>query len=276
MEDTVLNLFESARCVSVPLLVIRTADQVATLNAIREVSASFPLVQWDAARGVTEANKLGKEAMAKSGVTSSDTINFVEAMIAVDGLPKGTIVFVHNAHRQLQSSEPMTTAANVQAVSNLRDRFKLNFRTLVLLAPEFAAPAELEHDVVVIDHSLPGPDELRAIVTDLHSSVKGLAQPSADVMAKAVDAVSGLSSFSAEQVTAMSMTERGLDLHALWERKRVAIEQVRGLSVYRGKETFDDLRGLESAKTKLRARITAKTPIGVVVWIDSNRVALAG
>ena len=266
-----LRLFSAARCVSVPLLVVRTADQQATLDAIRGVSDEHPLVQWDAARGLTEANKLGQKALHAAQILAENTVGFVEAMTAVDQLPQRTIVFAHNAHRQLQSSEPIACAANVQSVSNLRDRFKLNFRMLVLLAPDITLPAELEHDVVIIDHALPGPEELTMIIGELHASTKPpLPKPAGEALSKAIDAVSGLSTFEAEQVVAMSLTPTGLNIPALRERKYVTIEQVRGLSVYRGTETFADLRGLESAKAKLRARIKARSPLGPVVWIDEG------
>jgi SpoVK/Ycf46/Vps4 family AAA+-type ATPase len=264
-----IQLFEAARRVSVPILMIRTFDAAATIEAVQKVSAEHPLVQWDQARGMTGVNKLGHDALTKAKITSDDTVGFTEAMNKADGLPMRTILFAHNAHRQLTASEPISIAANVQSVANLRDRFKLNFRMLVLLGPQFTAPPELEHDIIIIDHALPGPEELGTIVTELYASAK-LPKPTPEVLAKAVDAVSGLSSFETEQVTAMSLTDKGLDQNALWERKRVSIEQVRGMSVYRGSETFADLRGIDSAKAKLRARIKAKSPLGVVVWVDEG------
>jgi hypothetical protein len=47
----------------------------------------------------------------------------------------------------------------------------------------------------------------------------------------------------------MSLSKKGLDLEQLWERKRQVIEQVPGLSVWRGGETFDDIGGCENIKT---------------------------
>ena len=270
-----LKLFESARCVSVPLLVIRTADQWATLEALKAASGEHPLAQWDAVRGITEANKEGGKALSKAQISGENTVGFADALAEADKLPPRAILFCLNAHRQLAGSEPMAAASNVQAVSNLRDRYKLNFRMLVLLVPEFTAPPELAHDVVVLDHALPGPSELGVLVRELHASVKGLTAPSDDVVAKAVDAVSGLSLFEAEQVTAMSLTEGGLDISALWERKRTAIEQTPGLSVWRGTERFADLVGLDALKQHLQLRLHAKRPIGVVVWIDEIDKALA-
>jgi len=160
-----LRQFERARLVSVPLVGISTADQSATVEEIREAWNTHPLVQWDAARGITGVNKIGSEALNRAGVKSEDTIDFVSAMLA---------------------------------------------------------------------------------------------------------AASGLSAFEAETAISLSLTEAGLDEPQLWERKRTIIEKTPGLSVYRGTETFDDLRGLESVKERLRQHVHAKTPVGVVVWIDEG------
>jgi hypothetical protein len=264
-----LKLFESARRASVPILAVRTADQSATIEAIRAAEEKFPIVQWDAVRGITGVNKLGAETLKKLSIKPDDTLGFVEALAAAQQLPQACILLARNAHRQLQSAEPAACAGAVQAVANLRDVFKLNFRMIVLLAPSFTPPAEIAHDVIVIDDPLPGPEALATIITELHNSAK-LPVPGAEALGRSVDAVAGLSSFEAEQVTAMSFTEGGLDLDALWERKRRSVEQTDGLSVYRGTETFDDLRGLSNVKARLGAHKTAKTPLGVVAWIDEG------
>jgi hypothetical protein len=67
-------------------------------------------------------------------------------------------------------------------------------------------------------------------------------------MDKAVDAIIGLAAFPAEQTVAMCLSRNGLDYDDLWERKRQAIEQVRGLSVWRGSESLDDIGGYEALK----------------------------
>lgn len=266
---SMIKKFEGARYVSVPILVIRTADQQATVEEIAAKQADHPLVKWDTVLGLVGINKEGEKALVEAKIKASETINFVEAMLAVDRLKQRSVVFAMNAHRQLQSSEPLATAAAVQAVSNLRDSLKKNFRMLVLLVPDMTMPTELGHDVVLIDHDLPGPDVLATIVTELYQSAQ-LGKPSAEVVAKATDAMSALSTFEAEQEAAMSLTENGLDIKALWERKMSKLDQVRGISFYRGTETFADLIGLDAVKAKFRARIKARTPVGVVVWIDEG------
>lgn len=266
-----MKLFMAARNVSVPLVVVRTADQAATVQAIRAAckveDKEFPAIQWDAVRGLSHANKAGEAALAALKRDPDGGVDFTADMVAVKGLGKGSVVCVHNAQRQLLASEPGAAAGAVQAVANLRDVLKKDFRMLVLMGPHFALPPELEQDVVVLDHELPGADELAETVRELFASAK-LPKPQPDVVAKAVDAVSGLSRFSAEQVIAMSFTENDLDLDRLWDRKRVTIEQTRGLRVWRGTERFKDVVGLDSIKARLLRRLKAKTPVGVVVFLD--------
>lgn len=266
---SMMTLFDAARRSGVPLLAIRTADQSATIEQIRKSFDDFPMMQWDAARGITGANKVGTDALKKAGIKSEDTFGFLEAMLAAHALPEGSILYVRNAERQLHSSEARETAGSVAALASLRDTFKLNFRTVVLLGPTFNAPTEMEHDIVVINHDMPTREELSALVLELFDAVS-LAKPKGDALARIIDAVTGLSLFEAEQIISMSFTDSGIDMDALWERKRVAIDAKPGLSVVRGKTTFKDISGLASLKARLLSHKTAKTPTGVVVWIDEG------
>lgn len=273
--SNMFDLFTAARRTSVPLVVVQSADQASAQAELVEGSAEFPLIQWDAASGMFGLNDKGKDALSKAGVKQQDTIGFVEAMIAAQQLPRGSVVFGHNVHRQLQSQEPLATATNVQAVANLRETFKKNFRMFVMLCGVGASvPSELDQDVMVLSQPLPGHDALGTIVKELYVSAK-LPAPKADLVEKAVDAVSGLSGFAAEQAISVSFTEDGVDLQALWERKRTMIEQTPGLSVWRGGEKFDDLVGLDGIKAKLRSRMQSRTPIGCVLFIDEIDKVLA-
>ena len=266
-----LKLFEASRRVSVPIACVRTADQFATMQMLAVEQEKYPLVKWDAANGLTFVNAAGKALLAKK----VEANGFDEALIAAQGFPQGPVLFVFNAHRQLHSSEPSSTAAAVQAVANLRDPYKVSFRMVVLLGPMgWTVPQELGQDVVTLTHNLPSKSELRVVIESLEKDAKK-AMPTIPALdeaglQRASDAVTGLSLFAAEQEVALSYGPSGLDQDVLLERKRVIIDQVRGCSVYRGTETFDDLKGLDSVKAKLRARIKAKTPIGVVVWIDEG------
>lgn len=273
-----VDAFDKARCVGVPIVAIRTPDPYATVGTIKKDPRfkGFAMVQWDAARGITAVNDDGDKMLKLAKLVPlpgqpSETVGFVEAMlIAVEKLPRGTILFAHNAHRQLQAAEPLAVAAAVQAVANVREPFKKDFRTLVFVGPSTAMPPEIDGDVFMLTEALPDDATLRQIVVEIHASAK-LKRPPNDVLDRSVDAVTGLKQFSAEQVTAVALEEgSGVDVDRMWDFKRTVIEQTPGLSVYRGGETFDDLRGLDSVKARLRAHKGAKTPVGVVVWIDEG------
>lgn len=275
MQQDLLGTFAAARRVSVPIMVVRTADQFASAEAVAKAVGRFPAGQWDTMRGILALNEEMQEVLRKEQITPDRSTAFVEAMDVAQKLPRMSVLLALNAHRQLVSSEPAATAAAVQAVANLRDQFRQNFRMAVLLAPlGFVVPSELQHDVVVVDHALPDKGELETITRSIYQDAK-IAAPSAEVLDKVTDAVSGLSSFAADQQIAMSLNQDGVDIDTLWERKRVAIEQTRGLRVWRGGDSFDGLVGLDAIKTHLRRRMQARTPVGCVLFIDEIDKALA-
>lgn len=276
-KKTLVEQFVAARRCGTPLLAIQTSDQFATRSRIAQlVNGKTPFIQWDCINGFRTINDFGKEALAKSGMSGkpSDYVDFagaaevLSALPGSDGTKMGAVVFILNAQRHLNS------AAEVQLVANLRDQYKTNSRTLVLMMPQCQLPAELQTDVIVLDEPLPTPAELEQIVTDVHKAANVTAHP--ETIHRAVEAVQGLPAFAAEQVTAMSMSREGLDLDALWERKRQQIEQTPGLSVTREGFKFDDLGGLSTVKEYLRALLDGNGRPNAIVFIDEIEKMLAG
>lgn len=275
-KQTFLETYLSARACSVPIVAVNTADQNATVELLAAQSLDDDgkapaAVQWDAARGLSGVNKAGSDLVKSSGVNPDETLDFAIALEVFGGrlTARGVVLFVHNAHRQLTSSEPMSTARAVQATANLRDVLKRNHRMLVLLAPTFVAPPELTQDIIALTHDLPDAEALGEIVKQLYSSCEPpLPAPSKDELEKATAAAIGLSAFAAEQQAAMSLRPTGMDADALWERKRVTIQQTRGLSASRGGQRFSDLVGMDNAKARLRQIANGKLRIGVAVLVD--------
>jgi hypothetical protein len=94
---------------------------------------------------------------------------------------------------------------------------------------------------------------------------------------KIVDSMLGLSSISAETALAMAI-EPGKIIHhdILWARKIKAIEQTRGLSCYKGSETFEMVQGLATLKQYLLQTLHGRTPPRCVVLMDEIDKAMAG
>jgi hypothetical protein len=267
-DSELVKSFKAARRVSSPLIAIETPDPAATIKAIRvSLNGVVPTCQWDAVRGLIGLNETGQAELTKFP-NLFQSVNFVTAMEMAEKFSEKTVVFILNAHRQLAET------GNVQAVWNLRDKFKMNRRQLVLLGPTFKLPVELTGDIHLLSEPLPTRAELEAIVDQQHKNAN-LALPVGAVREAALDAVIGLSAYTAEEATAISLTPKGIDVAKLWERKIQAIENTAGLRVWRGQEKLEDLKGLDNV-VEFFTRYIAKNAFKVIVFIDEAEKAFAG
>ena len=154
--------FSAARRASVPLLAIETTDPAQVIRAIATtVNGDAPVITWDPVRGLAAApgNSKAESAIAKAlGQASvpqiAMTVNLVVALKVAGLFPEYSVLIIMNAHRVVVDLQPM------QAVWLLRDVYKLNNRTAVLLAPHWSMPAELKHDVVLYREPLPTREQL--------------------------------------------------------------------------------------------------------------------
>ncbi len=274
---SVLPMFKAARRVSAPIVVIRTADQFAAVESIKTSfnGSAPPLLAWDIARGIQGINEAGVEAFnalcAELQIDPIMTTNPTEALGIALKLPDNAVFFAYNFHRVVGADPSIS-----QAVWNTREQFKTNTRTLVLLGPDMPVPTELATDALVIDEALPTEEQIKAIILDQLEAAGTKEKVDAECIEKAVEAVAGLAAFPAEQAIAMSLTKTGIDLDGLWERKRQSIEQAPGLSVWRGKETFDDIGGIENVKKFGRDILTGEQPPRAIVFIDEIEKSMAG
>jgi hypothetical protein len=243
MEQFVRTLL-AARRVSTPLIAIRTADPALTVTRIEEaVAKDTAIVQWDIVRGFVRVNEAGAKEIGKVlGERDPASVGPVDALVAACQLGEDAVLVFANAQRFW--NDPQVS----QAIWNLRDVFKANGRTLALLTtPGAVLPDELTQDVLVLDEPLPAVEDLTRTLEETMAAAE-VANLESDARGRAVDALLGLAAFPAEQVLAMSLSKKGLDLEQLWERKRQVIEQAPGLSVWRGGESFDDIGGCENIK----------------------------
>jgi len=268
-----LQQFRSARLVSTPLIAVKTPDPAATIESIMATlngrSGETPVLQWDIVRGLSGLNESGKAAFTALNVDPAVTTNLVETLGLAATLPSKSILFLSNAQRVINEQGVS------QGIWNLRNPFKQSQRTCVMLCPGIELPAELSQDVLILDEPLPTNDELAGIIRGIYQA-GGLDVPDETIVDKAVDAVCGLAAFPAEQVTAMSLRKTGLDLTALWDRKRAVIEATPGLSVWRGGETFEDLGGCDNAKFFLRSILKGQAAPRCIVFMDEIEKQFAG
>lgn len=269
---TIYDSLRAARRVSTPIVSVETVDPTATLAALADRAngngAEPPaIIQWDAAAGLRALNEPGRDAVAallQDSAGADPTVGNPFSLLAdlAPKLPAGAILAVHAAGRWLDGNTIL-----VQAVRNLRDRFKADRRTLLLLGQDMLMPPELVGDVLGFDDPLPDADALGEIIRGVYSDAS-LPDPAAEDVGRASGAVRGLSAFAAEQAVALCLSTDGIDLPALWDRKCRIIDGTPGLSVYRDVETFDDLAGVAQIKRYLLGIMQGRRRPGAVVVLD--------
>lgn len=265
---------KAARRVGTPLVAVRTADPA---SAIAQVTASVngkndetPLVAWDFVSGLQGRNEAGKSTLARLLGENSPALGPSDVLALAGRIVADAIIFFLNPQRLWEQADV------VQGIWNLRDVFKAGGQMLVLVTPPGASlPLELQNDVMVIDEPLPSPEDLARLVAETFESAS-LPGPDQGTAAKAIDALVGLAAFPAEQVLSMSLSKKGLDLERLWERKRQAIEQTPGLTVWRGGENFDQIGGCDNIKQFLTAVLHGQESPRVIVFVDEMEKAFAG
>ena len=119
---------------------------------------------------------------------------------------------LRNFHRFLGSAE-VVQALDTRIAAGKRDR-----TFVVILAPVVQLPVELEQQFVVVEHDLPGRDQLEAIARGVATEPGEL--PEGDGLAAVLDAAAGLTRVEAENAFSLSLVRHGrLAPEVLWELK---------------------------------------------------------
>lgn len=265
-----IKQLKAARRVSTPLIAITTPDPAATIETLCDgLNGNVAKLVWDVATGLSYRNAEGKTVLADiAGDMDPTEGNPFECARLAQRLPEGAILFMMMANRFFK--DPGT----IQAIWNLRDNFKQDSRTLVMLGSDMELPPELQGDVVVFDEQLPDAAQLEQILDGIYEATE--LKPKGNELSRSVEALQGLPAFQAEQVAAMSLTRAGMDTDNLWERKRRQIEQTRGLKVVREAETFDDVGGVERIKAVLTRYMKSGRRPNAIVMLDEIEKMFAG
>ena len=274
---TLIDKLKAARRAAVPIVAITTPDPAATQQQIcGELTGDqdIPKLSWDLVRGYHALNKEGAVALttdmgAEEQAAEGDP---VEALKLALQLPESAILVFLNGQRFIKD------AAVMQAVWNLRDEFKRDARTLVLLGPDFELPPELQTDVVEFDEPLPDEARLRDIVSGIfgHAEDQLQFEITPELVGSVAASLKGCSAFAAEQLVAMALRKDRVDVEHLNTQARKLIEQTPGLTFERGEETFADIGGLDFAKEFGKRIFAGPRRPDVVVRIEELEKAMAG
>lgn len=276
-----LEQIQNARRVSVPLLAIETADQIELYNKLiknadqlrtrgeAEREYDIPIVRWDIVNGLTPGNKSAEESIdyVLDGGDSDDFASPVDALKALVKLPESSLVIVYNVQAIFDSDGVS------QAISNLREIYKVDGRMLIMMGSYIKLPQEISQDVIVFKDRLPDKDELKKIATKLAAQNNIILNGTLD---RAVDAVSGIAAFNAEQSLSLSLRKDGFDLDIAWEQKRSVINQIDGLKMMQPGPSFSDIGGQNNLKSFGTDLYNGPNPPALNVMVDELEKAIAG
>lgn len=283
---TCVEMFMSARAIGVPIMSITSPDPEITIKrlkaAMEQVEPDSPIIQYDCVNGWKSRNTPGSKAiktvLEKAQVEPDATKNPVRMLVLAENLPKGSVLFVLSSHHR---THPQETSTFWQALWNLRDNYKGNFRSVVLMSPDITLPIDIANDVFSIDEALPDEATLLSIVEEITSAVQE-GETGSDFKytkenkAQAAKALRGLADFPAEQAVAFALKKDHIDIDEIQQRKRELLNDIPGLKVYQGKEGFDDLGGCDEVKKVLKSILTGKESPEVIVFLDEGEKAMAG
>lgn len=195
----------------------------------------WPMAVWDVDRGL--------QVQGKAAEGASDPVAAIKSIAALaSNDEKGSALLVlPNFHRFIQSAEV------IQALAHQVLDGRGNRTFVLILSPVVQLPPELEKLFVVIEHDLPGRDDLLQIAQAVATEEGEL--PRGEQMERLLEAAAGLTRFEAENSFALSLVRRGrLAPDTLWELKTQVLKKSGLLTLHRGTERFEDLGGLDSIK----------------------------
>ena len=198
------------------------------------------LATWDIEQGLHVPG-----VPAESEPAGTDPLAAVRAVNSLAS-PDGTaIVVLQNFHRFMQSAEI------VQALAQQVIAGKQNRTFIIILSPIVAIPIELEKMFMVIEHELPGREQLEEIAQGIATEEGEL--PEGVELETLLDAAAGLTRMEAENAFSLSLVrEERIMTDAVWELKCQTLKKSGLLSLYRGSEDFESLGGLAALKAFCR------------------------
>jgi hypothetical protein len=237
-------------------------------DAFAEISRLCHAEQWRVIAWDIEQGLRFIGAGQGAGDVSTGTNDPLAAIRALASLPEceqPTLLVLVNFHRFLQSAEI------VQAVARQITQGKQNRTILVVLSPIVQIPAELEKSFIVVEHDLPGREQLQEIAVGVATEPGEM--PTGQELDRLLDAAAGLTRMEAENAYSLSLVREGkLAADTVFEIKSQGLKKSGLLTLYRGSEDFTSLGGLASLKAFCKRSLTRssssdehKRPRGVLL-----------
>ena len=228
-----------------PILWIRSLEEErveALLEQAAQRLGGRTLLRWDFIEGLGGApNRSGEAAR-----------NPMAALACLDPLPpeQAAMLVLRDFHRYCED------AGVCRRLRNLAASLRQAPRTLVITAPDWSIPRELEDSITLLDLPLPAAEEIRTLLSTIANASGHPLSPG--VAEQLTAACHGLSEQRVRQLAARALARRGQlgeeDLAEVLEEKRQAIAKSELLEYCPSEASTADIGGLEALKHWLEQR----------------------
>ena len=228
-----------------PILWIRSLEEQRVEALLEQAARQLGnrlLLRWDFIEGLRGApNRVGEAAR-----------NPMAALACLDAVPadQGAILLLRDFHRYGED------AGICRRLRNLAQELRSRPHTLVITAPDWPLPAELEDSVTLLELPLPDAAEIAALLGAIASASGQSLEPA--VLEQLTAACHGLSEQRVRAIAARALARRGqlglTDLEEVLEEKRAAIARSALLEYCPSEATPADIGGLEALKQWLEQR----------------------
>ena len=228
-----------------PILWIRSLEEERVETLLEQAATRLgnrTLLCWDFIEGLSGApNRLGEAAR-----------NPMAALACLDALPadQGAILVLRDFHRYCED------AGICRRLRNLAGQLRRAPRTVVITAPNWQLPPELDDSVTVLELPLPDAEQIRQLLASIARASGESLQ--AAVLDQLTAACHGLSEQRVRQLAARALARRGRlseeDLAEVLEEKRQAIAKSELLEYCPSEATPADIGGLDALKHWLEQR----------------------
>jgi hypothetical protein len=233
---------------------IRSQEPDEALREIAELCRQerWQLAIWDIDQGL----RVNGQPVGSNDNQAGDPLAAVRAVHTLAAAGSSALLVLTNFHRFLQSVEI------VQALVRQITSGKHARTFAIVVAPIVQIPPELEKLFVVLNHELPGRDQLAEIARGIATAEGEL--PAGQELEQVLDAAAGVTRYEAEGAFSLSLVRHGrLCAETIWEQKTQALLKSGVLHLHRGQERFCELGGLDSLKAfclrALRCRARAQS-----------------
>ncbi len=211
-------------------------------DALREIAGlcreqDWRLAAWNVEQGLRIP---GADSPADPG--GADPLAAIRSLGALASPDSSALLVLENFHRFTQSAEV------VQALAQQITAGKQTRCFVIVLSSVVQIPTELEKLFVVVEHELPGREQLEEIARGIATEDGEL--PEGDQLETVLDAAAGLTRYEAEGAYSLSLVrDSQIRPQTIWEQKSQMLKKSGLLSLHRGGERFDTLGGLDALKS---------------------------